>query len=88
VKDNYQKGPLHRPGTHMDDLLTGVMEIIGYARISKPTFYQLVKHAGFPANQILGTWYAHKENISNYFKITTSKCTSPVIEENDEVEQN
>ena len=72
---------------HMNDLLSGIDEIVRYARISKSTFYQLVKRAGFPANQILGTWYAHKENINNYFKITTSKCTTPIIEEGDELQK-
>jgi hypothetical protein len=53
-------------------LLVGINQIITYIGVSKPTFYRLAKR-GLPANIIDGTWYAHKENIDNYFRIITSK---------------
>lgn len=53
------------------NLLIGLSAITTHANISKPTFYKLVKNHKFPAVVIDGTWYAHKENIDNYFKAVT-----------------
>lgn len=54
----------------LQSVLIGIQAITYYTGISKPTFYELIKHK-FPANCIAGTWYAHKENIENYFKSIT-----------------
>lgn len=65
-----------------DSLLIGISAIISYTNVSKPTFYGLLKQ-GFPANLIGGTWYAHKENINNFFKYITSKPPKQIPEEKD-----
>jgi hypothetical protein len=62
-----------------DNLLIGLNAIIIYTGISKGTFYTLLKHK-FPAYPLNGTWYAHKENIDNYFKQITSKPPEKIPE--------
>ncbi len=54
----------------LQSVLIGIQAITFYAGISKPTFYELIKH-GFPANCIAGTWYSHKQNIEDYFRTIT-----------------
>lgn len=48
-------------------VLSGLDQIIEYIGISKPTFYQLVK-MGMPARLVNKRWYAHKDNINDFFK--------------------
>lgn len=54
----------------LNSVLIGIQAITFYTGISKPTFYELLKH-GFPANCISGTWYSHKQNIEDYFRTIT-----------------
>lgn len=61
-------------------LLIGINQIVAYIGVSKPTFYRLARK-GLPANLIDGTWYAHKDNLDNYFKIITSKPPQSFPEE-------
>lgn len=61
-------------------LLIGINQIVTYIGVSKPTFYRLARK-GLPANLIDGTWYAHKDNLDNYFKIITSKPPQSFPEE-------
>lgn len=54
------------------NLLQGRDEIMTYAGFStKNVFYDFVKKRKFPARVITGRWYAHKENIDQYFKDIT-----------------
>lgn len=63
-------------------ILVGVKQIVGYLEMSPPTFYKLLKK-GLPANLIDGKWYAHKENLDEYFKLVTRKPPAefPIEEE-------
>jgi len=55
-----------------NNLLQGRDEIMAYAKFtSKNLFYGFVKQHKFPARVIGGRWYAHKENIDQYFKDIT-----------------
>ena len=51
--------------------LIGLDEILTYMKIShKPLFYQFVK-MGLPARVINSRWYAHKDNIDEFFRQIT-----------------
>jgi excisionase family DNA binding protein len=54
-----------------ESILIGLQTITTYLKISKPTFYKLVKNSKLPAIVIDGTWYAHKDNLDDYFKAIT-----------------
>lgn len=55
-----------------DNILQGRDEIMTYAGFSsRQVFYDFVKKRKFPAKAINNRWYAHKENIDQYFKVTT-----------------
>jgi len=75
-------------------LLIGAKAIAGYLTISKPTFYKFVregvtlpdgKRIRLPATVIDKVWYAHADNLDEFFKIIT---LSPVKEIPDEREEN
>ena len=51
-------------------LLIGRDEIIEYLSISKGLFYNFVE-MGLPAVVIKNRWYAHKDNIDNFFQSLT-----------------
>jgi len=50
--------------------LIGLSSILEYMEVSKPMFYQFVE-MGLPARVINSRWYAHKENIDEFFKQIT-----------------
>jgi len=53
-------------------LLIGRQTIMDYlGGISKTLFYNFVS-TGMPARNIDGRWYAHTENIDDFFKVITS----------------
>ena len=55
-----------------NNLLQGRDEIMGYAKFNnKNVFYDFVRRRKFPAKVINSRWYAHKENIDQYFKDIT-----------------
>lgn len=75
-------------------LLIGAKAIAAYLTISKPTFYKFVregvtlpdgKRIRLPATVIDKVWYAHADNLDEFFKIIT---LSPVKEIPDETEEN
>jgi hypothetical protein len=47
-------------------ILIGLNDILGYIQISKPMFYQFIE-MGLPARVINNRWYAHKDNIDQFF---------------------
>lgn len=51
-------------------LLIGVKAIMEYLQITEPIFYKFVKR-GLPAIVIDGRWYAHTDNLDDYFKKIT-----------------
>lgn len=51
-------------------VLIGLNEILEYMQISKPLFYQFLE-MGLPARPINNRWYAHKDNIDEFFKSVT-----------------
>lgn len=74
-------------------LLIGAKAIAGYLTISKPTFYKFVregftlpdgKRIRLPVTVIDKKWYAHADNLDEFFKIVT---LSPVKEIPDEKEE-
>lgn len=50
--------------------LIGLNCILEYMEVSKPMFYQFVE-MGLPARVINNRWYAHGENIDEFFKQIT-----------------
>lgn len=52
------------------NVLITLNEILEYMRVGKPSFYQFVD-MGLPARVINGRWYAHKDNIDEFFKRQT-----------------
>ena len=52
-------------------VLIGVKAVTEYLSISEPTFYKFI-NLGLPAIVIDGRWYAHTDNIDDYFKKITS----------------
>ncbi len=50
--------------------LIGLVDILNYMQIGKPMFYQFVE-MGLPARVINKRWYAHKDNIDDFFKKVT-----------------
>jgi hypothetical protein len=51
-------------------ILQGKKEIMKYCDISETLFVKFIK-SGMPAIQIDGRWYAHAENLDDYFKAMT-----------------
>jgi hypothetical protein len=75
-------------------LLIGAKAIAGYLTISKPTFYQFARDGvtlpdgrriRLPATVINKVWYAHADNLDEFFKIIT---LTPAREIPDEREEN
>lgn len=75
-------------------LLIGAKAIAKYLTISKPTFYKFVregislsdgKRIRLPATVIDKVWYAHADNLDDFFKVIT---LSPAREIPDEREEN
>jgi hypothetical protein len=52
-------------------VLIGAQAIQGYLDISEPTFYKFVK-LGLPAVVIDNRWYAHADNLDNFFQKATN----------------
>jgi len=50
--------------------LIGLNSILEYMDISRPMFIQFIE-MGLPARIINKRWYAHKENIDDFFKAIT-----------------
>ena len=74
-------------------LLIGAKAIAAYLTISKNTFYKFVregvalsdgKRVRLPATVIDNVWYAHADNLDEFFKIIT---LTPVKEIPDEAEE-
>lgn len=53
-------------------VLIGKKAIASYLNISRDTFYEFIR-LGMPAAVINGRWYAHRENIEQWFQIVTRK---------------
>jgi len=53
-------------------ILKGIKEIAAALDISPPTVMNLIKK-GMPAIQINGVWYAHIENIEEWFRRVSMK---------------
>lgn len=75
-------------------LLIGIKAISSYLTISKPTFYKFIRE-GFtlsdgrkirmPATVIDGLWYAHTDNLDEFFKIITLTPVREIPDENEEI---
>jgi len=48
-------------------MLSGIGEIIAYLECTKPTFYEFIR-IGLPARLHRKKWYAHKDNIDDFFR--------------------
>jgi hypothetical protein len=48
-------------------VLIGLDEIMEFLKISRPTFYKFLK-LGMPARLVNKRWYAHEDNINDFFK--------------------
>jgi hypothetical protein len=75
-------------------LLIGAKVISAYLKISKNTFYEFVregvelpdgKRIRLPATVIKKVWYAHADNLDEFFKVIT---LTPAREIPDEREEN
>jgi hypothetical protein len=64
------------------EILIGLAEITEYLGVTTNTFKKLVEK-GLPATVIDGKWYAHTDNIKEYFKRATL-IRSKVIDESAE----
>ncbi len=51
-------------------LLIGMEAITGYLKISRPLFERFVKN-GMPVLRIESRWYAHMDNLDDYFRRIT-----------------
>ena len=51
-------------------ILIGREEIISYIGVSRQLFYDFISK-GMPARIINNRWYAHTDNLDNYFKKIT-----------------
>ncbi len=51
-----------------------------YLQVSKTTFYKFI-NLGMPAVVIDGRWYAHSENLDEFLKAVTRKCTREIPED-------
>jgi uncharacterized membrane protein YpjA len=60
--------------------LTSKQEIMDYCKISEVLFKKFIK-AGMPALYIDGRWYAHTDNLDDYFKNLTRVSAKNVPEE-------
>ena len=61
-------------------ILIGVQAICDYLQISEPTFYKFIK-VGLPANVIDGRWYAHADNLADFFQKITFVSLKKVPED-------
>jgi len=57
--------------------LIGLSDILNYMKIGKPMFYQFVE-MGLPARVINNRWYAHRENIDEFFKQITRHAENEI----------
>lgn len=57
-------------GHHRGRLLIGKERIREYLGIGEPAFYDFIK-MGMPAQVISKRWYAHSDNIDEFFKHIT-----------------
>jgi len=64
------------------NILIGLKSILEYLKVSKPTFYKLVK-TGLPAIVVDRTWYAHKNNLDVYFQHITRMPMKEIPEDAD-----
>ena len=51
-------------------LLIGMEAITGYLKISRPLFERFIKN-GMPVLRIESRWYAHADNLDDFFKRIT-----------------
>ena len=51
-------------------LLIGMEAITGYLKISRPLFERFIKN-GMPVLRIESRWYAHTDNLDDFFKRIT-----------------
>lgn len=74
-------------------LLIGAKVISAYLNISKPTFYKFVregftlpggKRIRLPATVIDKKWYAHADNLDEFFKLVTLSPVQEIPDENEE----
>ena len=52
--------------------LIGLKQILDYLDIGKPAFYNFIE-MGLPAAVINNRWYAHTDNIDDYFRKLTNR---------------
>ena len=62
-------------------LLIGMEAIMKYLRISRPLFKRFIKN-GMPVLFFGARWYAHKDNLDDYFKKIT-RVDSRMVEIDD-----
>jgi hypothetical protein len=66
---------------HISKILIGRKAIMDYLDLkSKDSFYKWIKR-GMPAMVEENRWYAHKENLENFFKVRTNIILSGEIPE-------
>lgn len=65
---------------HRGRLLVGKKEITDYLQIGGPMFYEFIK-MGMPARVINSRWYAHTDNLDEYFRVYTRVNSSGVAVE-------
>ena len=53
-------------------ILRGVDEICVYGKFSRPLFEEFVK-MGLPAVVIRNIWWAHADNVDEFFRLVTMK---------------
>ena len=58
-------------------ILIGESRICEYIGISSGNLFRDLLRKGLPARQINGRWYAHAENIDDYFKRITRFKNKP-----------
>lgn len=65
---------------HHGRLLIGKKDICDYLKIGEPMFYELIRKIGMPARVINNRWYAHSDNIDDFFRRYTNTRASDAPE--------
>ena len=60
-------------------LLIGAGEIMQYLQCNKDLLRTFISK-GMPARKVYGRWYAHVDNIDNFFKVITYKADGELVE--------
>lgn len=61
---------------HQRRLLVGRQEILDYLGVGKQVFADLLR-LGLPAAVIGGKWYAHTDNLDEFFRRITRRRSGP-----------